>query len=220
MKADRRVEWVVVKTIAEIEGGRAPPRALAARPPARAAAAARTGESRRAGSSPPRSACRSGAAGASASRFRPRRMVRAISCRGRRVPEAEEVERLGSADPERRRAHAVRKLQGQHAHADQVRTVDPLKCLGDDCARRAAAFPWPPSRASCQCRTPARRRSRGARARSGIASRRRRSRGVRRRTGGACSPFDARHHEVLDAHVRERSARHHAISCRGARRSC
>ncbi len=80
-------------------------------------------------------------------------------------------------------------------------------------ARRAAACPSRPSRATSRCRTPRRRGRRAACPRPGTSSPRRRS--TSSRPSGRCTrdaALDARHeHQVLEADVRERAAHHHLV---------
>src|SRR4051794_36625231 len=45
--------------------------------------------------------------------------------------EIADLDRLLAVEPERLDRLALRKLQGQDAHPDQVRAVDPLEALGD-----------------------------------------------------------------------------------------
>ncbi len=57
----------------------------------------------------------------------------------RAVAEADDVVGLVAGEPERLRRRAVRELQRQHAHADEIGAVDALVALGDDGAHAEQA---------------------------------------------------------------------------------
>ena len=185
----------------------------------RSAPAARTAGCRRAGSSRPRSACRCGSSTGTFCRraVLARGSPASASCCGLMSPSTPTMSNVSSPSmPSDCDAVAALELQRQHAHADEV--------ASDGCARssarrppsrRAAACPSPPSRASCRCRIPRRRRrSVGMPCCDVAASPRRRSTSSRRVGWNSVTPPSSRvpsvrrHHQVLDAHVGERAAHH------------
>src|SRR5262249_11073239 len=123
-----------------------------------------------------------------------------------------DVESLGTVQPERLRARAFFELQRQHAHPDQVRAVNALEALRDDGAHAQQFSPLrrPIARATRAVLLPGDDHQRDA------------ARLVTYRTvedANLLAPrlidrhaaFTARTHQVLDPHVGESAARHHAV---------
>ena len=187
-----RCDFQVISTGRSDGRGGPPARPTPARDTARTTprrgCAARSAGCRRGGSSRPRRAYRCGRAPAPCPCVPFGRWITSDrSIRGVRLVQAGDVDHLLAGEAERLAVHAFLEGQRQHAHADQVGAVDALEALDDHrLARRAAACPSPPSRATSRCRIPCRRRSPAARPRPCSASPRRRSASARR-TAGAWS---------------------------------
>ena len=72
--------------------------------------------------------------------------------------EAKDVEDFGAVQFEGLRGGAFLELQREHAHADEVGTVDAFEALGDDGFDAEQAVPLAAQSRDCRCRIPGRRR--------------------------------------------------------------
>src|SRR5436190_2247424 len=126
--------------------------------------------------------------------------------------DADDVERLRAVERQRLRARSFVELQRENAHADEVGAVNALEALGDDGAdaEEARAFGGPIAGTAgavfLSCDHDERRLRLHVTHRRVVDRHPFAGRIVHRHAA-----FDARHHQVLDAHVRERAAGHHLI---------
>ena len=137
---------------------------------------------------------------------------RGLLPRAERPLDARDVERLRPVERERLRVRPLLELQREHAHADEIGAMDSLEARHHD---RADAQKLRPLRG------PVAGASRAVLVTADDDQRRVVLRVSHRRVVDReplvrwivhrHSAFDARHHQVLDAHVRERPARHHPV---------
>src|SRR5947209_16518678 len=126
--------------------------------------------------------------------------------------EADDIENLRAVEAQRLGVRVLLELQGEHAHADEVRAVYALEALGDDGAHTQQERPL---------RRPVARTAGSVLLPGDDDQRKPRRLVVHRRVVDAHlladglqssdAAFGARHHQILDADVGERTAHHHLM---------